>query len=284
MSDGNAVSNFIKKYQQIIPSPLMQSLAIAAFTVPVSYAIRKPFYRILKRQVRDPRVASMLFGTSPKQAQLGVQQMQNSWMGRHGLPVLIGSALPLVSLGLNTVPGAKNFGWTDWNPKVKREQSTPTEQQENKEVKEPLSNFKTMDKRNSLNKEAQLFQAYGYQPQVDLTQSVNRQQAIDMLNTNPFLIQQDPYARHLGTSIIAAAPYIGNQTTLGGIYDSAVNKFDNKLQFQGLGSKVVKGVVSGALAGMFTDVIGTVFGMPLNMRTGLANTVGVGKALHSILT
>jgi hypothetical protein len=50
--------------------------------------------------------------------------------------------------------------------------------------------------------------------------------------------------------------------TLGGIYDSAVNKFDTKLQFQGLGDKIVKGVVSGALAGMFTDVVGTVIGMP----------------------
>jgi hypothetical protein len=44
-------------------------------------------------------------------------------MGRHGLPILIGSALPLVSLGLNTVPDAKNFGWTDWNPKVNRKES-----------------------------------------------------------------------------------------------------------------------------------------------------------------
>ena len=285
MSTGNPVSNFISKYQSKVKSPLAQAAIIGGVSIPFAFLAKKPIYRLLKNRVRDPRVSQALFGMDPYQATQSIQQMQNSWLGKWGTPLLLGSMPALASLAPNIVPDAPMLGLTSWNPKGNRKKK-----QENKNTTENngLSKFgaqsSSMKKTNSLSKEAQLFQSIGYQPQLDLTKSINRQQAINMVNTNPFLLQQDPYARHLGTSIITAAPVIGNQVTLGGIYDSAVNKFDNKLQFQGVGNKVVKGVVSGALAGMFTDVVGTVIGMPQRMRIGLSNTVGVGKALHSILT
>lgn len=50
--------------------------------------------------------------------------------------------------------------------------------------------------------------------------------------------------------------------TLGSIYDSAVNKFDTKLRFEGVTDKAVKSLVQGSLAGMFTDVVGSVMGLP----------------------
>lgn len=62
--------------------------------------------------------------------------------------------------------------------------------------------------------------------------------------------------------MVAAARKDGHTTTLGDIYDSSLNKFDTKLQYQGVQDKAVKSVVSGALAGLFTDTIGAVFGMP----------------------
>ena len=104
-----------------------------------------------------------------------------------------------------------------------------------------------------------------------------------MFASNPY-IGNDDYARNLGTSIINAAPSYGHTTTLGSVYDSAVNKFDTKLNFQGVGDKALRGVVSGSLAGMFTDVVGTVMGVPDPLRTRLSNSVGVGKALYEILT
>lgn len=275
MSKENAISSFISKYQKKIPNPLYQALLLSAFTVPSAFLLKKPINRALKRAVRDPRISYTLLGASPQQAQQDIQTLQRGWFGKYGAPILLGSAIPLASLAMNIVPDAPKLGLTDWNPKVDRKQK----EKDKSEEKEGLSNFGAQP----LQKVA-MFQDIGYQPQLDLSKSINRQQAIAMMNNNPYLAQQPSYARHLGTSIITAAPSIGNQVYLGGIYDSAVNKFQNKLSFQGIGSKVVKGVVSGALAGMFTDVVGTAIGMPERMADGLSNTIGIGQALYSILT
>lgn len=275
----NKLNNFVTKYQSVITSPLMQSAAIAAITVPIMYGLRKPFYRLLRRRVQDPRISNFLFGVSPRDADASVDQLQESWLGRHGLPLAIGSILPLIALGSNIVTEAPGWGLTQWTPKAEKK----LDEQEN-ENRSDVALDDSREKKNSLSKIASLWQDYGYQPQLDLTKSINRRAAIDMLNNNPYMAAQDQYARNFGTSIITAAPSIGNMTTLGGIYDSAQSKFNNKLSFQGVASKAVKGVVSGALAGMFTDVIGTALGMPSKMSAGLANTVGIGKALHSILT
>lgn len=261
MSEKNTISKFVEKYQQIVPNPLAQSLLIAAFTIPAMYKLKRPINKLLKRRFRDPRISKVLFGMDPIQTEKTIHEVQNSWLGKHGIPIFLGSVLPIAALAANTTFDHPNFGWTQWTPGLKK----------NSAYKE-------------LVKEASLWQNYGYQPQLDLTKSVDRRAAIDMINNNPYMATQDTYARHLGTSIIAAAPSVGNFTTLGNIYDSAQNKFQKKLSFQGVASKAVKGVVSGALAGMFTDVIGTAIGLPSNLSAGIANTVGIGKALHSILT
>lgn len=276
MSQQNAISNFVSKYQKKIPNPLYQALLLSAFTVPSAFLLKKPVYRALKRLARDPRISYTFLGASPQQAQQDLHQLQQGWFGKYGAPALLGATVPLASLAMNIVPDAPKLGLTSWNPKVNRKKQKKQEESNNKKG---LSDFGY----SSLSKTA-MFQDLGYQPQLDLTQSINRQQALNMMNNNPYLLQQPSYARHLGTSIITAAPSIGNQVSLGGIYDSAVNKFQNKLSFQGIGNKLVKGVVSGALAGMFTDVVGTAIGMPDRMIGGIANTVGIGKALYSILT
>lgn len=106
--------------------------------------------------------------------------------------------------------------------------------------------------------------------------------AVDLFANNPYIKEQD-YERNLGTSIIMGAPAYGGQTTLGGIYDSAVNKFDKKLSLQGLAGSAIKGAVAGGLAGMFTDALGAVVGMPDPLRRSVANTVGFAKAMTTIL-
>jgi hypothetical protein len=51
-----------------------------------------------------------------------------------------------------------------------------------------------------------------------------------LLKSNPIL-QDNNYAINLGSSILNAAPTTGFNTTLGNVYDSALNKFDKKLSF-----------------------------------------------------
>lgn len=250
----NPIKAINDAYKRVIPNPAAEAIILAMIGIPVAYAGKN----VIKNQVRtlleDPR-ASTLLGTNARQVPGYLDQMQKNWLTQHGIPITIGLTPALVSAAFNMKPSQPGFGMTKW----------------------PYQN------KQSMNKVSSMWQTPGYQPQLDFSQSINTLDTRQMLASNPY-IHDNNYVRNFGTSIINAAPSYGNTTTLGNIYDSAVNKFDKKLEFQGIGSKALQGALSGSLAGMFTDVIGTVMGVPDPLRTRLANSVGVGKALYDILT
>lgn len=255
----NILYDIYRKYQKYIPNPLTQGAVFAGLTIPAVYLTQKIIYNRLKRLAQDPR-AAMLAGMTPQQAQASLQQMQQSTFTKHGLPWLAG----LLAFAAGTVPNVnlskRGLGLTEWYP-----EDLPTEDKQ------------------SMYKTASLWGDQGYQPSFDFNTPIIKRDAISLFNDNP-QVQQNSYSRNLGTSILASAPSYGGQTTLGSIYDSAVNKFDKKLNFQGLGGSLVKGAVEGGLAGLFTDTIGAVMGLPDPLRRSVANSVGFGTTICSILT
>lgn len=262
----NPIAQTYARYKHIAPNPIAQSALLAAVLIPMAYAVKKPFYNQLKDLAADPRVAALL-GVTPEDAVRSVEEVQEGFMGKHVLPFTLGSAVPVLALAANAHPKAKYYGLTSWEPYISPQHKMG--------IKDAIQTGVT--------KTASLFQMDGYQPQIDMSQQLNRYDAVSLLQNNPIL-KQSPYAVNLGTSIVTAAPYTGAYTTLGGVYDSAVNKFQKKLQYQGLGSKMLKGALSGSLAGMFTDIVGTVIGVPQPLRRSLANSAGIGTALYQVLT
>ena len=277
---GNIVSDIYRTYQKYVPNPLAQGAIFAGLSVPAVYLTQRIAYNRLKRLAQDPR-AAMLAGMTPQQAQASLQQMQESTFFRHGLPWLAGA----LAFTAGTVPNLnfdkQGWGLTEWYPK-----DLPKEgQKEDSKKDAPKQEQKTQQgitKNNSLYKMASLWGDQGYQPSFDFNTPIIKRDAISMFNDNP-QVQQNDYARNLGTSILASAPAYGGQTTLGSIYDSAVNKFDKKLSYEGLGKSALKGAIRGGLAGLFTDTIGAVFGVPDPLRRSIANSVGFGTAICSIL-
>ena len=255
----------VKAYQSVIPNPATQSLALLAL-IPVATYGKKPIFNMLRRAAADKRW-SMLTGASPQEMLQAVDQMQQDNFTGKAIPIALGALPAAVSLITNTNLGAPYWGHGSWEPYA-------SPQTKGRMHADSIKYGKPMQKSASI---------LGYQPHLELSTPVNRWDAASLIASNP-IVQQSPYASNLGMSIVTAAPYTGAQTTLGGIYDSAVNKFQKKLQHDGLGTSVLKGAISGAMAGMFTDVVGTVLGMPYNVRNGIANSVGVGKALYQILT
>lgn len=254
----NIIQDIYRKYQEHIPNPLTQGAIFAGLTVPAVYFTQRLAFNRLKRLAQDPR-AAMLAGMAPQQAQASLRQMQKNTFYRRGLPWLAG----LLAFAAGTVPNInfnkKGLGLTEWYP-----QDISTEESQN------------------IYKTASLWGDQGYQPSFDFNTPVIKRDAISMFSDNP-QVQQNNYARNLGTSILASAPSYGGQTTLGSIYDSAVNKFDKKLNYEGLGGSVVKGAIKGGLAGLFTDTIGAVMGLPDPLRRSVANSVGFGTTICSIL-
>lgn len=252
----NILSRFTKNYQKVTGSPLGQAALFGAITLPVSYALKNPVYRMIRSiGVRNAK--------NQEQAQAAYNDMNqyaNSWVGKWVAPGVVGSIVPLVSLAMNTDFDSKNLGWTSWKP-------------------QPLT------KKQSLNKKSGLWQAQ-YNPTSNFNTPVNPTYLTGLIRGNPVL-QDSPYAMNLGASILNAAPATGFNTTLGNIYDSALNKFDKKLSFEGLTGSAIKGVVAGSLAGMFTDVCGAMAGLPRSSINPISGNIGlitgVGTALKSIL-
>lgn len=249
------IAGLFQKYKKIVPSPLAQAAGLFALSIPVAYIGRNIVNNQALNLAKDRRIAAAS-GLTPAEMEKAVKDQQNTFRNKHGIPLALASILPIASLAVNTDLDAPFFGWHTWD---------------------------LMKKHQSLRKNASLWESQGYQPKLDFAQPINSHQVQRMFATNPY-ISADPYARNLGTSIIAAAPSFGSTTTLGNIYDSALNKFDKKLDFQGLAGKAIKGTIAGGLAGMFTDTVGTIFGFQDPLRTSLANSAGVGTALLSILT
>lgn len=53
---------------------------------------------------------------------------------------------------------------------------------------------------------------------------LNTQATMDLFRADPVLTSYDPYVKNLGTSIIANASNGAKNTSLGSIFDSAVDK------------------------------------------------------------
>lgn len=248
------IAGLLDRYKKLVPTPFLNSLLIFGASLPVAYGVRNISNNQAKKLADDRRIAA-LNGLTPQQSRRAIQQQQNTFMAKHGLPWLMAAVPAVTAAVMNVNTDAPYWGLHTWDP---------------------------MKKYQSLNKKASMWETDGYQPKLDFSQTVNHRQVQQMFSTNPY-ISADPYAKNLGTSIIAAAPSYGNTTTLGNIYDSALTKFDKKLDFQGLAGKAIKGTIAGSLAGMFTDTVGTIFGFPDPLCNNLANSVGVGTALVSIL-
>ena len=307
----NILSDIYKTYQKYVPTPLHQSFLVGGLTVPAVYLANKFMYNRLKRLAQDPR-AAMLAGLTPQQAYQSLQQMQNSTFNKHVVPWLAGALAFAASAAPNVDFKSPYWGLTKWYPRSEKLKSTqitkaqdipqgktynsPEELQADLDKEEDqffgdepgtaasrriAEQSKTI-KNAALKKYASLWGDQGYQPTFDFNTPIVQRNAVDLFANNPYIQKQD-YERNLGTSIIMGAPAYGGQTTLGGIYDSAVNKFDKKLSFNGLAGSAIKGAVAGGLAGMFTDALGAVVGMPDPLRRSVANTVGFAKAMTTIL-
>lgn len=250
----NPIASVVQKYQRIVPSPAHQAAILLMAGIPIAYLANRPIVNIAKHVAADPRVAAVS-GMSNREMLQGIQQMQNNWVGKHAVPLAIGSLPAVTATMLAMNSDAPYYNLDTWKP---------------------------TEKTGRLEKLSSLWQTQGYQPVVDMSLPINRGTTMDIINNNPYM-QQSSYQKNLGVSIIAGANNQGNLTTLGSVYDSAVNKFDTKLSFQGVADKALKSTASGIMAGMFTDVIGSVMGMPQPMRRQVANSVGFGKALYQIL-
>ena len=256
MANQNFISKAVSKYQDTIKSPAAQAALLYAASLPVAYFLRDPIINTVTKY-------SLNRAKTQQQRQKILQDMhkyKNSWLYK-AQPFFLSAFPSATSLAMSADPNRDNFGWDSWFHKN--------------------ASYKSMVKKQSL------WGAQPYQATSNFSATINPGYISGLIQTNPVL-SQSAYAQNLGMSIINAAPTTGFNTTLGAVHDSALNKFQKKLNFQGLAGSAIKGYVAGSMANMFTDVVGAMAGMPKSVMDPIRGDVGiltgVGTALSSILT
>lgn len=129
-----------------------------------------------------------------------------------------------------------------------------------------------------------MFEYGGYVPEMDFSSVINARDAKSLFTNDPYL-QNNDYARNMGTAIVsnAALNAGSNNVTLGGVFDSAVNKISNKLSFEGVTSVAVKTLVSNGIARLLTGAIGTMTNLSPDVRNTIVEAGTWAGAVSSIL-
>lgn len=249
----NAISRGVQTYRKIVPFPAAQALLLGGLTYGIGRFAWDPIVETIRSLARIP--GRKLGQMTDREWDEAMDELKNDSSYRRWVPAILGAIAAGTSAGFTYTPNAKYYGMFSWNPQRKFDQKTYDKKIGEYAATLPHTWF---PKTGSLCKKADdLFEYTGYVPDMDWSQIINARQAQSLFTNDPFL-QNEPYARNLGTAIVsnAAIQQHTNTPTLGGVFDSAVDKINKKLTFGGLMNVGVKSVISNATARLFTDVLG----------------------------
>ena len=208
--------------------------------------------------------ARKLFGMSNAEWDATMDEAQDTKSYRYIIPGALGLLSAGGVLAANFNPKESGYGLLSWYPEIKTA---------------------SMEKTAAFCKFADdLFEYGGYVPSIDFSKPIDVRAARDMFDNNPHL-QDDPYVRHFGDSVLMNAAGTAGvyNPTLGQIQDSATEKFKNKFTLAGIADIGIKTALANTAATMFTDVVGTVGSLSPDMRRNIIDGTTLATALISII-
>lgn len=124
-----------------------------------------------------------------------------------------------------------------------------------------------------------------YEQALDWDKTLNANVAVALFTEDPYMQYGDTYSKHMGTAIITNAAMQGHtgQPTLGGIFDSAVQKIDNKLSMGGMLHVGKRALLSNGLARLFTGALDTMYGLPQGAKDNLISAGTWAGTISAIL-
>ena len=246
MSKDNPISTAVEKFRKATVTPLGAALLAGLGAGAVSSVFRRPF-------VSTVRSLGRVFSNKPEVEKSDLDETLDdieNGEASENFPVLAGTTAALATLGSMYRPNEAYGGVFNW--------------------KSPFV------KRGALES--------GYLTDIDFGKRISAPAAMALFSNDPNL-QDSPYVRNFGTSIVSAAA-LGQHTsrpTLGGVFDSAVDKFNSKLTLGGITRTAVRATVANAAARMFTGALGTMMDLPEGMRDNLVSAGTWAGAISSIL-
>ena len=274
------IATAVQAWRKVAPSPAAQALLLGGGTYLLSRLAWNPVVETIRSLGRIPGKALSKM-TDAEWAQ-AMAELKADPAYRKWLPIALGGSAALASTGLTWAPNREYFGQFSWDAPVTFDADTS-----NKKWREYLRLHpdRYANKTASLHKRADdMFEYTGYVPDIDLSQVINARNAQSLFTNDPFL-QNDAYVKNMGTAIVAnaAIQQHTNKPTLGGVFDSAVDKIENKLTFGGLAEVGVKSVIANATARMFTNVLGKMVSMSPETQRNLVDAGTWAGTISAIL-
>lgn len=286
----NPISRALQAYQKAVPSPLLHAALLGAGAYGLTRLGWRPIVETTRSLARIP--GRSLGGMSDREwdeamDELGADPSLSRW-----IPVAIGALAAGGTLAAHYRPNKQYGGLLSWNANTKyyknpadRFLAPDTSNQFTQPMKMENVWLDSLRKTSSLSKEADSPYLYGnYVPTTDFAKALNASSAVDLFVNDPYLQNQD-YVRNLGTSIVtnAAMREGTSRPTLGSVFDSAVDKIDKKLSFEGLASVGVKSLIANSAARLFTSALGAMTDLDPDARQNIIDTGTWAGAITAIL-
>lgn len=278
----NSISTALEWYRKHGPNPLITSLLLSGGVFGLGRALWNPSIETL-------RVIGRPFG----KAQLGSNEAWDAAMDRAKsdsslrwwLPTVAGAATlggALLHFGSPNKPG---WGLTSWTAPSVATQSTagpslPLRKERNTENKQKGDTITELDK-DTVDKTASLD---SFVQDLDWQKPLNLATANSLFNdTQAFGGEQA--ARLTGKAIVNNAALTNNtlQPTLGNVFDSALDKINNKLTLSGVFQTGVRTMVANGAARLFTGALDSVCDLSPAARRTLVDAGTWAGAITSIL-
>lgn len=258
---GNIISNIWKGFKTIAPNPLLRTAIYGALGYGGTKLLGKPIKNTTKSLLRP---IARRMGLSAQDTELAMQEIDRNKAVDRYLPWVVASMAALAPnvLGYNTAYGVNQL-WSDDPDYIG--------------AKNPQNPF---TKNSNLS-----FEYDGFIPDLNYGKIIDANKAQDLFSNDPYLnMPQHSYARQFGTAVVTnAAQTPGGNTTLGSIFDSAVQKFNSKLSVEGVTSIGVKTMVANGMSKLFTNALDAMVDLDDNTKNKIVDTGTWAGAITAIL-
>lgn len=272
------ISQAWNTYKDTVKSPITHAAILGGGAYLLSRLGWNPIVETVRSIGRYPLRA--LGGMTDEEYDMAMDELKNNSSYRKWIPGIF-AALAAAGAGWASFdPDKEGYGLVKWDSPRKLPVTSGSDSTYDK------SRFGWLYPRRASGQSKTSSFSYSYDgpmDDVDYYKAINSRDAISLFTNDPFL-QNKQYARNMGTSIIAdAAIRTGNNTpTLGNVFDSAVNKIENKLSFEGLASVGIKTVVANGAARLFTNAVGSMVGLPKSTQNKLIDAGTWAGAITAI--
>ena len=265
----NPISKAIGWYQEHGPNPLATATLLGIGAGGLTWLAWNPVVDAFKA-LGHPFARKSAEGHGLKESEAvenwdqSAEELRESSRAKKLAPWLIGALTGGTALMLFSNKNQLNHGLYDWHaPNVAHDEPHVV-----------LS--KWQEKRASIDNS-------GFIQDLDWSKQLRLKESLELFG--PAALPSSDYARHMGTAILTnAAMTQGTRSpTLGGVFDSAVDKIETKLSLGGIVSTGVKTVVANGIAKLFTGAVDAVVGLPDNTKNNLISAGTWAGAITSIL-